>query len=136
MVCSGSIISGGHVERSILSPGVRVNSWAVVEDSILFEGVNIGRRARVRRAIIDKRVSVSEGMQIGFDPELDRARGFTVTEAGIVVIGRLQSVSDSVQPKALAGPHSRPGRPALVPAEPEVARSNGARSWPAPDANH
>ena len=128
MVCSGSIISGGHVERSILSPGVRVNSWALVEDSILFEGVNIGRRARVRRAIIDKRVSIPEGMQIGFDPELDRARGFTVTESGIVVIGRLQRVSDSVQPEALAGPHSRVSRPPLVSAEPQVARTNGARS--------
>jgi glucose-1-phosphate adenylyltransferase len=88
MVGSGSILSGGHVQRSILSPNVRVNSWATVEDSILFDSVDIGRRARVRRAIIDKGVRVPEGMEIGFDLEQDRARGFTVTESGIVVIAK------------------------------------------------
>jgi glucose-1-phosphate adenylyltransferase len=67
MVCPGSIVSGGRVVRSILSPNVRVNSWAQVEDSILFEGVQIGRHAKIRRAIIDKGVCVPEGMQIGFD---------------------------------------------------------------------
>ena len=88
MVASGSILSGGHVQRSILSSNVRVNSWATVEDSILFDSVDIGRHARVRRAIIDKGVRVPEGMEIGFDLEQDRARGFTVTESGIVVIAK------------------------------------------------
>lgn len=88
MICSGCILSGGTVQRSILSPKVRVNSYATVEDSILFEGVEVGRRAQVRRAIIDKRVKIPEGIQIGFDPELDRARGLTVTESGLVVIGK------------------------------------------------
>jgi glucose-1-phosphate adenylyltransferase len=87
-LCSGSIISGGSVRRSILGYNVRVNSWATVEDSILFDGVDIGRRAKVRRAIIDKRVHVAEGMEIGYDLEQDRARGFTVTESGVVVIGK------------------------------------------------
>jgi len=94
MVCPGSIISGGRVIRSILSPNVRVNSWAHVEDSILFEGVQIGRHAKVRRAIIDKGVCVPEGMQIGYDLEADRARGFTVSESGIVVIGKLDGFSE------------------------------------------
>lgn len=88
MVGSGSILSGGHVQRSILSPNVRVNSWATVEDSILFDSVDIGRHARVRRAIIDKGVRVPEQMEIGFDLEQDRARGFTITESGIVVIAK------------------------------------------------
>jgi len=88
MVCSGSIISGGTVRRSVLGYNVRVNSWATVEESILFDGVDIGRHAKVRRAIIDKRVRVPEGMEIGYDLELDRARGFTVSEGGIVVIGK------------------------------------------------
>lgn len=94
MVCSGTIVSGGHVERSILSPNVRVNSWARVEDSIIFEGVNIGRHAKVRRAIIDKGVSVPEGMKIGYDLEADAARGFTVTESGIVVIAKVDGLAD------------------------------------------
>lgn len=88
VVCSGCIVSGGQVRRSILSPNVRVNSWASVEDSILFDGVDIGRHARIRRAIIDKGVHVPERMEIGFDAAQDRARGFTVTESGIVVIAK------------------------------------------------
>jgi glucose-1-phosphate adenylyltransferase len=59
-----------------------------VQESILFDGVDIGRRAKVRRAIIDKRVRVPEGMEIGYDLDKDRARGFTVTESGVVVIGK------------------------------------------------
>src|SRR5205823_3374397 len=60
MVCPGCIVSGGHVRRSVLSPNVRVNSYALVEESILFEGVNVGRRSHVRRAIIDKDVRIPE----------------------------------------------------------------------------
>ena len=94
LVSAGSILSGGRVERSILSPDVRVNSWAQVDDSILFEGVNIGRHAKVRRAIIDKGVSVPEGMEIGYDLDANRAQGFTVTESGIVVIGKVDGFAE------------------------------------------
>jgi len=88
MISSGSIVSGGTVSRSILSNDVRVNSWATVDDSILFEGVTIGRHAKIRRAIIDKGVKIAEGMHVGYDLEADRARGFTVTDSGIVVIAK------------------------------------------------
>jgi glucose-1-phosphate adenylyltransferase len=88
MVCSGSILSGGTVRRSVLGYNVRINSWAQVEDSILFDGVEIGRNCRIRRAIIDKRVKIPEGTRIGFDSAQDRAAGYTVTESGIVVIGK------------------------------------------------
>jgi glucose-1-phosphate adenylyltransferase len=88
IVCQGSIVSGGQVERSILGFNVRINSFARVEDSIVLDGVDIGRHARVRRAIIDKWVRIPPGMQIGFDPEQDRARGFTVSEGGVTVIAK------------------------------------------------
>ncbi len=88
LVCSGSILSGGTVQHSVLGFNVRVNSWATVEDSILFDGVVIGRNAHVRRAIIDKQVTIPEGARIGFDASEDRARGYAVTESGIVVIGK------------------------------------------------
>lgn len=85
LVSDGCIVSGARVHRSILSPKVRVNSWAEVQDSILMESVVIGRHAIVRRAIIDKNVSIPSGMQIGVDLEADRKR-FTITESGLVVI--------------------------------------------------
>jgi glucose-1-phosphate adenylyltransferase len=92
VVCSGSIVSGGHVRRSILGPNVRINSYAHVDESILFEGVDIGRHARVRRAIIDKEVRIPPGAYVGFDPEQDRARGFTVTDKGVTVIAKADIV--------------------------------------------
>jgi glucose-1-phosphate adenylyltransferase len=88
LVCSGSIISGGEVRRSVLGYNVRVNSWSSVEESILFDGVEIGRNCKIRRAIIDKRVRLPEGTSVGYDLEQDRAAGYTVTDSGIVVIGK------------------------------------------------
>jgi glucose-1-phosphate adenylyltransferase len=92
IVCPGTIVSGGHVRHSILGCNVRVNSYAFVEDSILFEGVQIGRRAKVRRAIIDKGVTIPSDVEIGVDPHLDRARGFTVSEGGVTVIAKGDAV--------------------------------------------
>lgn len=91
MVSSGCVISGGKVNRCILSRGVRVNSWATVDDSILLPNVKIGRNARVRRAIIDGGVDVPEGTEIGIDQVADKARGFTVTETGITVVPQMAS---------------------------------------------
>jgi len=85
LVTDGTVISGGLVERSILGPLVRVNSYAYITDSIIMDRCNIGRHARIRRAIIDKNVKVPEGTEIGFDIESDKKR-FKVTETGIVVI--------------------------------------------------
>lgn len=88
MVCPGSILSGGSVERSIVGRGCRINSYSRVEDSILFENVEVGRHTSIRRAIIDKGVSIPANVRIGFDPEEDRRRGFVISDKGIVVIGK------------------------------------------------
>ena len=87
LVSPGCIISGGRVQNSILSPYVRINSYCQVADSILFENVNVGRHAKIQKAIIDKDVTIPEGMEIGFDRVEDRKR-FTVTESGITVISK------------------------------------------------
>lgn len=85
IVASGVIVSGGTVERSLLSPLVRVNSYSRVINSILMEGVSIGRHAKVQNCIIDKGVSIPEGMEIGFNLDEDRKR-FAVTGKGVVVV--------------------------------------------------
>jgi len=86
VVAGGCILSGGLVRNSVLSRWVRVHSGAVVEESIVFDNCDIGRRAKVRRAILDKNVRVPEDAQIGYDLEEDR-RLYHVSEGGIVVVG-------------------------------------------------
>ena len=88
IVSLGSVISGAHLERSVLGPWAKVDSGAKVVDSVVFERAVIEPNAFVGRAILDKDVIVAEGAQIGVDPDRDRARGFTVTESGITVVGK------------------------------------------------
>ncbi len=85
MVSDGCIISGGMVQRSVLSPNVRVNSYAEVHDSLILEDVDVGRYAKIKNAIIDKHVKVMPNAQIGYDLAKDRER-FTVTPKGVVVV--------------------------------------------------
>jgi glucose-1-phosphate adenylyltransferase len=86
LVCPGAILSGGRAWRSILGSGVRLHSWAQVEESILMEGVDVGRHARLRRTIVDKGVRIPAGMTIGFDPEADAAMGLTISAGGVTVV--------------------------------------------------
>ena len=86
IVSAGCIISGGRVMRSVLSPGVRVNSYCEVEYSILMPNAQIGRYSRVRQAIIGTNVRVPESSVIGFDAAADRRNGYHITEGGIVVV--------------------------------------------------
>jgi glucose-1-phosphate adenylyltransferase len=87
LVSGGCIISGGRVQRSILSPNVRINSYCQVYESILMEGVNVGRYAKIKRAIIDKDVNIPAGTVIGYDLEKDR-KIFFVSDSDIVVVAK------------------------------------------------
>jgi glucose-1-phosphate adenylyltransferase len=94
IVANGVVISGGIVEGSVLSNDVYVSTASRVLDSVLMDKVQIGEGAVVRRAILDKNVKVPAGAAIGLDPELDRARGFKVTESGITVLAKGQEVPE------------------------------------------
>jgi glucose-1-phosphate adenylyltransferase len=91
IVSGGCILSGGLVRKSVLGRSVRVNSGAVVEDCVIMDNCDIGRRAKLKRAILDKNVRIPADTEIGYDLEADRERGWHVTDSGIVVIGREHS---------------------------------------------
>ncbi|HTW66393.1 MAG TPA: glucose-1-phosphate adenylyltransferase [Bryobacteraceae bacterium] len=93
IVSGGSILSGGQVRTSVIGRGVRVHSHATVEDSIIFDNCDIGRRARVRRAILDKNVRVPPDTTIGYDLNSDRQL-YHVTDSGIVVVQGFRSPVD------------------------------------------
>lgn len=101
MVSDGVILSGGVVRRSVISQGVVVHSRAVVEDSVLMDDVEIGRGAIVRRAILDKNVRVPPGVHIGVDHDEDRERGFTISEGGVVVLGKGDQVPEGPESGAM-----------------------------------
>ena len=81
ILSAGCVVAGGKVERSVLSPGVRVGEGALVQDSVLFGDVAVGKGAVVRKAIVDKQVCIPPGWVSRTD-----AKGFTVTEGGVMVI--------------------------------------------------
>ena len=88
IVCPGSIISGGVVNRSVLGHCCRINSFSRVEESVLFSNVNVSRGSKIRRAIIDKDVDIPPYTTIGYDLARDKQRGFTITDNGIVVVAK------------------------------------------------
>jgi len=88
IVSLGSVIQGAHLERSVLGPWNRIDAGATVTDSVIFDHCHIGADAKIERAILDKQVVVEPGAQVGVDHERDLARGFTVTETGITVVGK------------------------------------------------
>lgn len=86
-IAGGTVINGGTVRHSILSAWVKVEHAALVEDSILFDNVTVGAGAKLKHCIVDKHVRIPDGETIGYDLDRDRQR-FTVTEKGVVVVGR------------------------------------------------
>jgi glucose-1-phosphate adenylyltransferase len=93
VISNGVIVSGGLVRNSVLSPGVRVDSWARVERSVIMHNSRVRRYAVVENAILDKNVVIAEGATVGVDKEHDRARGLVVSGGGITVVGKGQVVT-------------------------------------------
>ncbi|MEN2741084.1 glucose-1-phosphate adenylyltransferase [Microbacterium sp. X-17] len=88
IVSLGSVLSGTHLERSVVGPWGLTEAGTHISDSVLFDRVHVGAGARLHRAIIDKNVVIADGATVGIDTERDLARGFTVTESGITVVGK------------------------------------------------
>ncbi|TQJ36451.1 glucose-1-phosphate adenylyltransferase [Arthrobacter sp. SLBN-122] len=106
IVANGVVISGGVVEGSVLSNDVYVATSSRVIDSVLMDKVQVGEGAVIKRAILDKNVKVPAGAAIGLDPDLDRARGFKVTESGITVLSKGQEVPEPTdEERQLAARH-------------------------------
>ena len=93
IVSLGVVVTGGIVERSVLSPNCRVGSRSLVTDSILLDNVQVGRDSTIRRAILDKDVAITDGASVGVSRERDLERGFTVTDSGITVVSKGQLVT-------------------------------------------
>ena len=91
-ISPGVVISGATVTNSVLSPNCHVHSFSSVSDSVLLDGVDVGTGCQVHRAIIDKSVQIPNGASLGIDHDRDRERGLTVTDSGIVVVGKGQVI--------------------------------------------
>ena len=85
LVSGGCIISGATVDKSLLFTGVRVNSYGKLTHAVVLPYVTIGRNARLTKVVIDRGVTIPEGLVIGDDPEEDAAR-FRRTEGGVCLI--------------------------------------------------
>lgn len=88
IVSLGSVLSGTHLERSVVGPGTLAAGGSTITDSVLFDHVQVGQGARVHRAVLDKNVVLFDGATVGVDRERDIERGFTVTDSGITVVGK------------------------------------------------
>jgi glucose-1-phosphate adenylyltransferase len=104
VITAGVIISGASVSNSVFSQDVRVNSYASVDASIVFSHVNIDRHCRIRRAIIDRNVTIPEGTVIGYDQAEDKRRYF-VTPSGLTIVTREASLFENpVAPSFMTRP--------------------------------
>jgi glucose-1-phosphate adenylyltransferase len=86
VVSGGCIISGSTLIQSVCFSNVRVNSGSLVEQTVILPEVTIGANCRIKKAIIDRGCQIPEGATIGHDHDLDRERGFRVSESGVVLI--------------------------------------------------
>ena len=88
VVAAGAVLSGTHVERSVIGLGCVALGGSTITDSVLLDNVHVGLGSRVRRAVLDKNVILEDGATVGVDRERDLERGFTVTDSGITVVGK------------------------------------------------
>ncbi|MET1218421.1 MAG: glucose-1-phosphate adenylyltransferase [Glaciecola sp.] len=86
VVSGGCIISGSKLQRSLCFSNVRVHSYSYIEEAVILPNVDIGRHCTIKKAVIDRGCVIPEGMEIGVNHDEDRARGFRVSSAGVVLV--------------------------------------------------
>jgi len=132
----------GTVERSVLSPGVRVDPGAVVRDSIVMFDTIIRAGAVLDRAIVDKEVSIGPNAIIGMGSDYDTPNrqepgrlntGITVIGKRAVIpanvrLGRNVKVNEGVRPGDFGSKRS-------VPSGGTVERKASANGRPARSAS-
>lgn len=88
VVSGGCIVSGSTLRSSICFSNVRVHSYGLIEDAVILPDVEIKRHCKLKKVVIDRGCVIPEGTTIGYDHEQDRARGFRVSEKGVVLVTR------------------------------------------------
>ena len=83
LVSGGCIVSGATLRRTLLFTGVRVNSYASVENAVILPYVDVGRSARLTNVVVDRGVQIPQGLIVGEDPELDAARFQALRSGGL-----------------------------------------------------
>jgi glucose-1-phosphate adenylyltransferase len=85
LVSGDCIVSGSEVRNSLLFTGCRTHSYSSLEYVVALPGVIVNRKAELSRCVIDRGVTIPEGLVVGKDPEED-ARWFRCSEGGIVLV--------------------------------------------------
>jgi glucose-1-phosphate adenylyltransferase len=106
IVCQGSIVTGAHVDHSVLGSNVIVSSGADIQRCVIMDNCKIGKDVVLKNVILDKNIVVPDGVEIGVDPDYDRERGFIVSKGGVTVLGKGQVIE---APKAAAADEAADG---------------------------
>jgi len=85
LISGGCIISGASITQSVIFSNVHVHSYSMIQDSVIMPNVEIARHVKLNRVVVDTDARIPEGVEIGFDVELDRKR-FYVSEEGITLV--------------------------------------------------
>jgi glucose-1-phosphate adenylyltransferase len=100
IVCQGSIVTGAHVDHSVLGSNVVVSAGADIQHCVIMDNCKIGKDVVLKNVILDKNIVIPDGTEIGVDLDFDRQRGFTVSKGGVTVLGKGQVISSAVAPVA------------------------------------
>ncbi|MCV2884162.1 glucose-1-phosphate adenylyltransferase [Aestuariibacter sp. AA17] len=86
MISAGCIISGSKIDQSVLFNGVRIHSYSDIHQSVVLPRAEIGRHCRLHKVIVDSHCHIPANTSIGIDVEQDRARGFRISQHGVVLV--------------------------------------------------